>query len=98
MANGRVCEDKNIGSFTFVSSRGSSLVDYCIVNPELLSDFTSFYVHDPNIISDHCLIEFSLISNVVRQVVDGNFDATSFSYYKWKGNYKEEYINNISTE
>ena len=29
-------------------------MDYCIVNPELLSDFTSFYVHDPNIISDHC--------------------------------------------
>ena len=98
VANGRVCEDKNIGSFTFVSSRGSSLVDYCIVNPEFLSDFTSFYVHDPNIISDHCLIEFSLISNVVRQVVDGNLDATSFSYYKWKGNYKEECINNISTE
>lgn len=98
VANGRVCEDKNIGSFTFVGSRGSSLVDYCIVNPKLLSDFTSFYVHDPNIISDHRLIEFSIDSNVVRQEVDDNNDATSFSYYKWKSNHKEEYINNISIE
>ena len=98
MANGRVCEDKNIGSFTFVGSRGSSLVDYCIVNPELLLDFTSFYVHDPNIISDHCLIEFSLVSTVVRQVLDGNAEDASFSNYKWKSSCKDEYINNISTE
>ena len=58
IANGRVCEDKQIGAYTFVGSRGSSLVDYCIVNTELLSDFSSFYVHDPNMLSDHCLICF----------------------------------------
>ena len=45
VANGRVCEDKHIGSFTYVGSRGSSLVDYC--NPVLLNAFSSFYVHDP---------------------------------------------------
>ena len=98
MANGRVCEDKNFGAFTFVGSRGSSLVDYCIVNPDLLPVFTSFYVHDPNIISDHCLIEFSLVSTFVRQISDDKADEASFSYYKWKSNNKDEYINNISTE
>ena len=36
VANGRVCEDKHIDSFIYVGSRGSSLVDYCIVNPVLL--------------------------------------------------------------
>ena len=98
VANGRVCEDRDVGSFTFVSSRGSSLVDYCIVNPELLSDFTSFYGHDPNIISDHCLIEFSLILNVARHVFDDDIDEAAFSYYKWKSNHKEKYVNNISSE
>ena len=29
-------------------------MDYCIVNFELFSEFVSFYVHDPNIFSDHC--------------------------------------------
>ena len=54
IANERVCEDKNVGAFTYVGPRGSSLVDYCIVNPEILSEFLSFYIHDPNILSDHC--------------------------------------------
>ena len=62
IANGRVCEDKDTGAVTFVGSRGTSLVDYCIVNPDIFSHFNSFYVHDPNIISDHCLIEFSIDS------------------------------------
>ena len=57
-----------------------------------------FNVHDPNIISDHCLIEFSLVSTVVRQVLDGNAEDASFSNYKWKSSFKDEYINNISTE
>ena len=58
IVNGRVCGDE--GSFTFIGSRGSSLIDYCIVNPELLNSFTSFYVHAPNILSDHCLMEFTI--------------------------------------
>ena len=81
-----------------MGSRGSSLVDYCIVNPELLSDFASFYVHNPNIISDYCLIKFSLISTVIRQVLDEPIDGASFSFYKWNSSHKEEYRNNLSSE
>ena len=62
VANGRVGEDKNVGACTYVGSKGSSLVNFCIVNVELLSEFSTFYVHDPNILSDYCLIEFSLAS------------------------------------
>ena len=62
VANGRVGEDKNVGACTCVGSKGSSLVDFCIVTVELLSEFSTFYVHDPNILSDHCLVEFSLAS------------------------------------
>ena len=41
IANGRVCEDKNTGAVTYVGSRGSSLVDCCIVNFELFPEFVS---------------------------------------------------------
>ena len=66
-------------------SRGSSLVDYCIVNIELLSDFSSFYVHDPNMLSDLCLSEFAFSSSFV--LLDENMysenDGAHFHYYKF---------------
>ena len=58
IANGRVCN--SVGSYTYVGSAGCSSIDYCIVNPDILNCFSSFHVYDPNILSDHCLIEFSL--------------------------------------
>ena len=99
IANGRVCENKQIGAYTFVGSRGSSLIDYCIVNIELLSVFSSFYVHDPNMLSDHCLIEFTFSSRFV--FLDENMysenDGAHFHYYKWDTNFKEEYQSSISS-
>ena len=99
IANGRVCEDKQIGAYTYVCSKGSSLVDYCIVNIELLSDFSSFYVHDPNMLSDLCLNEFAFSSSFV--LLDENMysenDGAHFHYYKWDTNSKEEYQSSISS-
>ena len=81
-----------------MGSRGSSLVDYCIVNVELLSDFSAFYVHDPNALSDHCLVEFSLTSNFVpeSQTHPVN-EEPQFHYYKWNNNCKEKYQASISS-
>ena len=62
IANGRICEDRDVGAYTFVRSRGGSLVNYCIANVDVFQLFVSFYVHDPNPLPDHCLIEFSLSS------------------------------------
>ena len=61
IANGRVGVDADIGAYTFVGSNGSSVVDYCIVDEILLSKFVTFEICPPNIMSDHCLIEFSLV-------------------------------------
>ena len=71
IANERVCEDKQIGAYTFVGSRGSSFVDCCIVNTELLSVFffSSFSVHDPNLLSDHCPTEFAFSSSFVLDLM-----------------------------
>ena len=99
IANGRVCEDKNVGAFTYVGARGSSLVDYCIVNPEILSEFLSFYIHDPHILSDHCLVEFSLSFNYTFETEDNSGDDSSgFTHFKWDNAHKEEYKIALNSE
>lgn len=68
VANGRVCEDGKIGAFTFVGHHDSSVVDYCITNSYVLSHFKSFKVHEPNLLSAHCLTEFSFVGRVEEMV------------------------------
>ena len=99
VANSRVCEDKHIGSFTYVGSSGSSLVDYCIVNPVLLNEFSSFYVHDPNTLSDHRLIESSLFSMYRRPAhIDTSNEQEGLKYFKWNNTRKDEYKDFLSTD
>jgi len=61
--NGRVGEDKGIGRYTYVGSSGSSLVDYVITTQNLFSFVDTFVVKEPTILSDHCLIDFSITFN-----------------------------------
>ena len=63
--NGRVGADKGLGKYTFVGSRGSSVVDYVLSSQDLFKSISHFEVHDPNIISDHCLITFQLILRMI---------------------------------
>ena len=58
VANGRVGVDATEGKCTYVGSNGSSLIDYVIVSEDLLEIFSEFYVSDPNILSDHCVVNF----------------------------------------
>ena len=47
-------------AFTHVSSRGSSVVDYVISTQNLIQNVLRFKVKDPNLMSDHCVIDFTL--------------------------------------
>lgn len=58
--NGRVGADSGVGKFTFIGSRGSSLVDYVLASQNLFQCVSKFEVDDPKIISDHCSISFTL--------------------------------------
>ena len=57
--NGRVGSDRGVGKYTFVGSRGSSVVDYVLTSQELFNLIEDFDVQEPNIMSDHCLVNFS---------------------------------------
>ena len=74
--NGRVGADKGLGKYTFVGSKGSSVVDYVLSSQDLFKSIAHFEVNDPNIISVHCLITFSIDipNDNVREVTQDNYD------------------------
>ena len=51
-------------------------MDYVLSPQDLFKSITHFEVHDPNIISDHCLITFSIdiTNDIVREVTQDNCD------------------------
>ena len=53
-----VGNDSGIGRYTFVGHRGSSVVDYVLGSQEMFDFVKSFEVQEPNILSDHCLVNF----------------------------------------
>ena len=61
--NGRLGDDRNIGKFTFRASSGRSVVDYVITNITMFEAIQSFKICDPNIFSDHCVLEISILKN-----------------------------------
>ena len=68
-----------------MGSRGSSLIDYVIVSEDLLSHISDFYVSDPNILSDHCTVNF-VIQNSISETKDEevDFDKSSVqTKYVW---------------
>ena len=77
----------------------AALLIIVIVNPVLLNEFSSFYVHDPNILSDHCLIEVSLFSMYRRPAhIVTNNEHEGLKYFKWNNDRKDEYKDFLSTD
>ena len=97
--NGRAGVDGNIGKCTYVGSAGRSLVDYVIVSQEIFSLVDNFSVSDPNILSDHCIVNFSLCSDV-------NFDNNNtenmespLQYkYVWNNEHVAAYQNTLESD
>ena len=101
IANGRLGSDKETGKYTFVGSTGRSVIDYVIVSPALLNVISTFNVGEPNILSDHCLIDFSMICNMSNEQVvvneDVSFEKVSKKYV-WNEVRNTEYLSNLEEE
>ncbi len=82
------------------------MVDLVVVKSDILKCFSSFTVDDPNVLSDHCNISFSLLShsNVhvnqqPQRVNDDENQSGNIPYkYKWNSEYTEEYTFNMQSE
>ena len=101
IANGRVGSDANTGECTYVGSSGTSLVDYVLVSEDLLKCFVTFDVFDPNPISDHCLIEFSLKlgrRDLIKRAVTMNQNNKVNGSYKWKSCNCSAYTEKLSSD
>ena len=97
--NGRVGDDKGVGKFTFVGSRGCSVVDYVLASQDLFEYVSTFKVHDPNILSDHCLLSFSFTFGA-EPITDAIFDSYEVidGKFVWKAEFKDEYINRLNDD
>ena len=96
--NGRVGNDKGVGKYTFVGRRGGSLVDYVLSSQSLISLVKTFDVQNPNIMSDHCLVHFSLelaVENEDRQ--NDDYESVGFKY-KWSAERKAEFLQTLQQD
>ncbi|MEW8146389.1 MAG: hypothetical protein AB2788_11585, partial [Candidatus Thiodiazotropha endolucinida] len=99
ICNGRLGTDKGIGKYTYVGSSGSSVVDYVIVSESLLNNISQFCVCDPNILSDHCTLTFSLTSKQKHEQGDLNekhYGQRIDKKYVWKPEETENYVSGLN--
>ena len=99
--NGRFGTDTNIGKFTCHKHRGESVVDYVLASTDLLLLVCVFSVGDPNILSDHSIIEFSLSTMLgsinLENISDENIDFIYYTY-KWDNTLVDDYKLSLSSE
>lgn len=98
--NGRCGDDASVGKYTFVGSRDSSMVDYVFASESLFNFISSFTVHDPNSLTDHCLIEYTFQNIVVDygatfisdETVSGDCYQQVNCTYRWNTDLRNEYV------
>ncbi|MCG8044774.1 MAG: reverse transcriptase domain-containing protein, partial [Candidatus Thiodiazotropha endolucinida] len=97
--NGRAGNDGNIGKCTYVGSSGKSLVDYVIGSQQLFPLIDTFVTDEPNIISDHCIVNFSLHANIINQDnnVEGEIKSCTHKYV-WNNEHISTYQNALESD
>ena len=99
IANGRSGADRLIGNFTCTTSRGQSVVDHVLMSRHLLQLVDTFDVGDPNILSDHSLISFSLLSSSKIQSHDCQPREGFVDYkYVWEADKLNYFKQNLGSQ
>ena len=86
--NDRLGDDADVGRLTCVKGNGRSVVDYVLCKSDMFFLVNSFDVDESNILSDHCVVSFSLDTSAnIREVVRD--DGLDLQYiYRWDNNKK----------
>ena len=97
--NGRLFDDTN-GEITCVANNGSSVVDYMLASTSLFDSFSEFKVGSDDF-SDHfplyCTISLPNINLQDSEPFDANANQNNWARFKWKENYKDEFMQLFST-
>ena len=97
--NGRVGSHRGVGKYTFVGSRGSSVVDYVLTSQELFNLIEDFDVQEPNIMSDHCLVNFSFNFNIqCSNDARPECDKKVTGKYAWNPEFKAHFVNSLQLD
>ena len=100
IVNGRLGDDSGIGDFTFINSRGRSVVDYVLCSEKLFTLFRAFSVGPASACSDHCPVQFAMSLYSVAQcdLSDGKSASTKTCTpsYKWKGELTQVFADRMS--
>jgi hypothetical protein len=97
--NGRLFNDADIGKYTYIGANGCSVVDYVIASEDILGLFDSFSVQDSNILSDHCIINFSIkINNFETEIVNDSANEKLRYKYKWRAENCAKFQNALQSE
>lgn len=77
--NGRFGNDSGEGNFTFMSTNGSSLIDYALCNHNFVPYITDFVVHEPQTCSSHVPIQLNISAKCsVKQTTNENTEFKGF--------------------
>ncbi len=91
IANGRLSHD-SFGAFTFMNSRGSSVIDYLLLREENFNLITHFNVESHSEWSDHCPLAFNIMCNTA--ISRGNNESTTTRLI-WLDQHREEFRQKI---
>ena len=80
IANGRIYQDKQRGSFTYYNRNGKSVIDYMLFDPNCYNMVTDFAVAPKLVESDHCPIEFSL---EIEPLCNTHKSVKDYERYMW---------------
>ena len=88
-----------------MSSRGSSVIDYVITNQEFFKYFSKFSVDDPNILSDHCRLNFELNFSIIADDIRESHCETQKNEsqfcngkYVWNDEKANTFLNDLQSE
>ena len=96
--NGRVGNDKGVGRYTCITENGCSVVDHVLCKSDLMKYFNSFSVGEPNISSDHCVINFLIGTRNLDTTHLSNEPCQPLEYiYRWERDEKDIYIEILSS-
>lgn len=94
IANGRLASDYE-GSFTFINSSGSSLIDYLLLNDQDFHSIDNFCVAPLTEWSDHCALSFNILCCYNKQTIKPSYEKTSIN---WSEQNKNEFRRHLIAE
>ena len=95
IANGRLHKDRNVGNYTFCSSRGLSVRDYLLLDASNVNTIHNFEILEWSSFSDHAAINFSFKTCYYNQHKHNSNDIEIKHKLVWDENKIQDFKNKL---